>query len=165
MWCLGRSHSDWQTSTTIAKAPNACFISLLVSVSSGGTAVHLGSFINDTSKSVGKNMHFFVFCCCPLYSFGLNLRLREVEPNSVSRYFVSRLQKSPYFCVLFSIHVHCTQEQLLRCSYSPLNQFWEKNPPVLQSISLVQMSIGHRENGSVLLHHLPCEQRHYDLPR
>ena len=95
----GRSHSDWQTSTTIAKAPNPCFMSLLVSVLSGGTAVHLSSFINDTSKSVGKNMHFFVFCWFPLFSFGLNLLLQEVEPNSVRRYFVSRLQKSPYFCV------------------------------------------------------------------
>ena len=107
------------------------------------------------SKSVGKNMHFFVFCCCPLFLFGLNLLLQEVEPNSVSRYFVSRLQKSPYFCV-FKYTVRKNS------SYPAITLLWtniEKKTTVLQSILLVQMSIGHRENGAVLVRHLPCEQR------
>ena len=129
-------------------------MSLLVSILSGGTAVHLSSFINDTSKSVGKNMHFFVFCWFPLFSFGLNLLLQEVEPNSVSRYFVSRLQKVRIFAYSSTLYAR-TALKLLLLSSEPILR---KKPDCFAVyFSLVQMSIGHRENGSILLRHLPCE--------
>ena len=107
-------------------------------------------------------MHFFVFCWFPLFFFGLNLLLQEVEPNSDSRYFVSILQKSPYFCV-FKYTVRKNS------SYAALTLLWtnfeKKNPTVLQSILLVQMSIGHRENGSVLLRHFTLRAEAYGLGR
>ena len=99
-------------------------------------------------------MHFFVFCWFPLFSFGLNLLLQEVSQIPSVVILLVDCKKVRIFAYSSTLYAR-TALKLLLLSSEPILR---KKPDCFAVyFSLVQMSIGHRENGSILLRHLPCE--------